>query len=332
MKCADPTLCYTTEKGSRQFRHFSLANDLFKQMAQLVFNCGKCIHCRKKKAFELACRCVLHASMYEDNCFLTLTYDENKKGYHNGFKYSDIQKFKKRLRSYCKRNTGKRIEVFNVHEYGRNRKKHWHLVIFNWSPRDRTLFTQRNSIPYYSSDVITKLWRYGFHCVGDVTEASAMYQSQYMEKDFRNRNETSEKYKSHSKHSGIGKPYFYANYSQILKLGYIPFGGKKMPLPRYFEKIAKRHHAHYYEPGLFYPTRDRKATFRPFGPKDKPIREIADLYVHFRSLKDSHIRELEKKWDEVILQYLTTKDKPDFIKSAENTLYDLRNKQQHERF
>lgn len=40
-------------------------------------------------------RCVLHASLYKENCFITLTYDESKDGYHNNKEYADIQKFKK---------------------------------------------------------------------------------------------------------------------------------------------------------------------------------------------------------------------------------------------
>lgn len=95
MKCIDPVLCYTSAKGLRAFRHFSLANPIFKRSHQQVFDCGKCIHCRKKRAIELASRCVLHSSLYPNNCFLTLTYDEKQKDYHNVFQYRDIQLFKK---------------------------------------------------------------------------------------------------------------------------------------------------------------------------------------------------------------------------------------------
>lgn len=100
MKCADPVLCFTGKSG-RIYRHFSLASPIIKTAHQQVFNCGKCIFCRKKKAQELAIRCVLHASLYDQNCFLTLTYNESNQGYHNRFNYSDIQKFKKKLRRHC---------------------------------------------------------------------------------------------------------------------------------------------------------------------------------------------------------------------------------------
>lgn len=157
-----------------------------------------------------------------------------------------------------------------------------------------------------------------------------MYQAQYMEKDFKHHYVTSKK-KSDSQHSGLAKPYFLKHYAQILQLGYVPIGGKKMPLPRYFEKIAHKHASHFYEKGNFFDTKDRKALYRPFkfGEENK---EIADLYVEYKKTKQEKIQELEKEWDQVISHYLTTKAKPDFIKSAENALHDLHNKPQHEVF
>lgn len=332
MKCADPVLCYTSVKGSRYFRHFSLASNIYKSLPHVVFNCGKCLFCRKKKAFELAARCVLHASLYQQNCFLTLTYDEKKEGYHNGFEYSDIQKFKKRLRAYVSRTKGGKIAVFNVHEYGRNRKKHWHLVVFNWSPDDKELYTYSKSIPLYISKRLSKLWPHGFSTVGDVSEASAMYQSQYMEKDFKHRNESSEKHKSHSKHSGIGRDYFLAHYKQILSLGWVPYGGRRMPLPRYFFKLGHKHYCHFYEKGAFEDTKERKALYRKFKSESDANRDIADLFRFYQENRRQYIQELADEWDQFINEYLTTKEKPDFVKSAENALYDLRNKQQQEKF
>lgn len=330
MKCADPVLCYTDVKGKRHFRHLSLATGVFiKHLHNQVFNCGKCIFCRKKRSLELAARCVLHASLYKNNCFLTLTYDETKEGYHNRFEYSDIQKFKKRLRSYVSRKYRKNIEVFNVHEYGKNGKKHWHLIVFNFNFEDREFFTSRNQIPYYISETLSKLWKHGLHTIGDVNEASAMYQAQYTQKDFKNGNVTNEK-KSHSKHSGLGKPYFLKHFKQILTLGYVPFNGRKMPVPRYYQRLAHKHWSHFNEPSNFYDTVSRKRLYTPFkiGEENK---EIADLYEHYKNMKQEKVKELEIEWNELITQY-TSKYEFDFQKSESNVLYDLSNKNKLERF
>lgn len=332
MKCADPVLCYITGKDKKIYRNFSLVPRTFLPLKPAqVFNCGKCIFCRKKRAYELASRCVLHASLYKQNCFLTLTYDEKKQTYHNNFEYADIQKFKKRLRQHCKRNyNGKKIEIFNVHEYGKNGKKHWHLIVFNHDFSDKETHARTRSNTLYTSRSLTCLWPYGFSTVGDVTAASAMYQAQYCEKDFKNGNVTNEK-KSHSKHSGIGRPYFLAHYRQILQLGYIPVGGGKLPIPRYFQKIAHKHWSHFYQPENFFDNKTRKALYRPFK-KEEPDLEIATLYNLFSQQKQERVKELESEWSEFIAKHLTTKDEADFIKSASNTIYDLKHKPLGEQF
>lgn len=342
MKCADPVLCYTQLSGKRILRNFSFVKNhtLFLQNSEVISDCGKCDHCRKKDARELAQKCVLHSSLYKENCFLTFTYNERKPGYHNEFHYPDIQKFKKRFRKYVQKNYGKKIEIFNVHEYGANGKKHWHLIVFNFQFEDRRLYTYRNGLPLMVSETLDRLWGHGECKIGDVSEASAMYQAKYAQKDIKNGN-TVNKRKSHSKHSGIGKPYFMKHYKQILSLGYIPFGGKKMPIPRYFERLAHKHYCHYYDQSKFYETSLRKAVHRPFWKEYEnhcqlvsiyPNREIADLYITYLEHKKKKVQELREEWNDTVKQYLTTKENPDFIKSYENTLHNLRNKQTNEIF
>lgn len=256
---------------------------------------------------------------------MTLTYDESKPGYNNDLQYSDIQNFKKRLRQYCKRKYDKRIEVYNVHEYGKRGKKHWHLIVFNHDFEDKTLFTVKNNISIYTSKKLETLWPFGFNTIGNVTEASAMYQSQYCEKDFRNGNITNGK-RSKSNHSGIGRAYFLKNYKQILRLGYIPVNGGKLPVPRYFEKLAHKHYSHFYHKSNFFDKTDGpKALYRPFK-NGEANKELADLYVLYMDMKDSKILDLQKEWDGVISQYLTTGRDPDFIKSASNAKKDLKTK------
>lgn len=319
-KCADPILCY-----NNKYRHYSLATPQFRLLAKLVFDCGKCIFCRKKKSSELAARCVLHASLYDKNCFLTLTYDEKKPGYHNNFEYSDIQKFKKRLRAYCSRyHGGKKIEIFNVHEYGKNGKKHWHLVVFNHDFSDRIIHSTKNGIPLFTSKTLSRLWPCGFNTVGSVTEASALYQAQYTQKDVKNGNSNNAR-KSHSKHAGIGKAYFLQHYDQILRLGYVPVVGKKLPIPRYFLRLAHKHFCHFYEPSAFFPNRERARLYTPFK-QGQENRNIADLFILHRLARKEKIDERSLQWDEFINENAFSKTKPDFRLAAENYLHDLNNK------
>lgn len=329
MKCADPVLCYTTQK-TRKFRHYSLSTPLFKTLAQQVFNCGKCIYCRKKNSIELAMRCVLHASLYpNNNCFLTLTYDEKKEKYHNELDYTDIQKFKKKLRRYADYHYDQKLQIFNVHEYGKNGKKHWHLVVFNFNFPDRVPTPSRNGQEYYSSKTLSRLWKHGFHTIGEVTEASAMYQAQYTQKDFKYGN-TANKKKSKSNHSAIARDYFLRHYKQILTLGYVPFGNRKAPIPRYFLKLAKKHWSYFYCQDDFYDRPDRKRLFNPFKPNEANL-EIANLYVTLQGIRKEKILELENEWDLFLQEnlYVTT---PDFLLSAQNHLYDLKKRNNNSEF
>lgn len=322
MKCANPTLCYIDrDTNKRIFRSWEHATDQTKQTDHILFNCGKCLFCRKKSSLELARRCVLHASLYRQNSFITLTYDEQHLG-DNKITYSDIQKFKKRLRKSLE---PERIEIFNVHEYGKNGRKHWHLVIFNHDFPDKELFTVKNGNRIYTSQELKKLWPHGHNTIGEVTEASAMYQAQYTQKDLKNGNTNNDR-KSKSNHSGIARGFFLRNYRQILSFGYIPFGKTKMPIPRYFEKLAHKHYCHFYDKTAFFDLPYRKRIHTPFkaGQENK---QIADLYVNYLTIRQEKIKELEENWQETIMTEYDTKEKPDFIKSAENALYQLKQNQ-----
>lgn len=345
MKCADPVLCYTSPTGKKFYRHYSLASQLFiKHLHQQVFPCNKCLYCRKKNAFELATRCSLHASLYKQNCFLTLTYDEKKHGYKNELQYEHIQDFKKSLRRYCDYHFKKKIEIFNVHEYGKNGKKHWHLIVFNHDfSKDvlnkKTVSKKHLRDDIYISPKLDSLWTFGIHSIQEVTMASAMYQAQYTQKDIKNGN-TNNLQKAKSNHSGIGRPYFLKHYKQLLNLGFIPVSNTRIGLPRYFQRLAHKHYSHFFERINFIDTDERKALYRPFwktsGSYSRLVREwpnydIALSFIEYRNNKQKHVEEISNEWFEYISK-LDLDDTPDFVKSNKNALHDLNNNNQQERF
>lgn len=353
MKCFNPVLCYRMDKRTC-YRHWEFVKNepwLLCYKPTYVFDCLKCGYCCHKKSLELAARCVLHASLYKQNMFLTLTHDEKREDYHNEFEYPEIQKFKKDLRQfvntseYCHIRTGKikrrrypkwlykKIEVFNVHEYGANGKKHWHLVVFGYQFQDR-LFHKMSSdgvSRLYRSDQLALLWGKGFSTIGSVDEASAMYQAQYMDKDFKNGHSITSKKRAHSKHSGLGGPYFKRHFSQILSLGYVPFGPRKLPVPRYFQKLAQKHWCHFNEPSAFHDTPDRKRKFRPFK-LGEANEVISQLYEQYRNMKEERIMDLELQFEETILSYMGSKLVPEFEQSGANFIHDQKRKIIQERF
>ena len=342
MKCENPVLCWYNGK-TKIYRNWSLANPIHRSMHQEVFDCGQCLTCRKKRSQELAMRCVLHASLYQRNCFITLTYDEKKPGYHNRFQYSDIQDFKKRLRRHCDYHYKKKIQVFNVHEYGKNHKKHWHLVVFNHDFNEQLIkedgIVQDEHIIHSISNgnklstalSLSKLWTHGYHTIGDVTEASALYQAQYTQKDFKNGNNENS-YRSHSKHSGLARHYFLKHFTQILNLGYIPFGGRKAPIPRYFLKIAHKHFSHFYQVQNFLDLPERKKLYTPFKNPGEANRSMADLYLLHTTRRENEILKRKLEWEEKIKPHIYNNDLTDFQKSGLNKAHDLKRKITTEKF
>lgn len=186
----------------------------------LSLPCGQCIGCRLERSRQWAVRCMHEASLYERNCFITLTYADDKLGY--SLHYPDFQKFMKRLRARFAcvrvnqspnlhspedsarplRGRGKRGGVKSAHpdisspapsgrvrffmagEYGEEFKRaHYHAILFNFDFPDKVYLCKSPSgSKIYRSPILEELWPYGFSSVGDVTFSSAAYVARYCTK------------------------------------------------------------------------------------------------------------------------------------------------------
>lgn len=65
---------------------------------EIQLPCGQCIGCRLEHSRQWAMRMMHEASLHEENCFLTLTYDEENIPPDHSLKVEHFQKFMKRLR------------------------------------------------------------------------------------------------------------------------------------------------------------------------------------------------------------------------------------------
>ena len=112
MPCYNPLVAWRYE-GSMVFN--APPNHLINKPFNLP--CGKCIGCRMNYARSWALRCQLEALSYKDNCFITLTF--NNEELHNrtnpwSVDVKDFQLFMKKLRKDLK----KPIRFFHCGEYG----------------------------------------------------------------------------------------------------------------------------------------------------------------------------------------------------------------------
>lgn len=194
-----------------------------------------------------ALRCVHESKMHEKNCFLTLTYDDDKYVGNGSLDYGDFQRFCKRAR--------KEVGPFRFYmcgEYGgRNGRPHFHSCIFGVGFDDKKYYrTLPSGARVYRSDTLERLWPYGYSTVGDVTFESAAYCARYVckkvtgemaEQHYARVNvETGEmtslkpEFCQMSLKPGIGAGYFTKWLTDLYPRDFCVVNGQKHPVPRYY--------------------------------------------------------------------------------------------------
>lgn len=205
----------------------------------LQLPCGKCYECQSKRAVEWSLRARHEISMHDENCFLTLTYDDENLPSYLIVK-SEFQKFMKRLR----KKTKTKLRYMVSHEYGsKSGRPHHHAIIFGYNPPNQKFLKDSPSgEPLFTSSEIENLWDKGFHSIGTANEKTAYYIASYSLKsnshDVINPN-TGEYSKVRdsmdaSKRPAIGRDYFMQNINQLINSNTL--------LPRYYIKLLERHY------------------------------------------------------------------------------------------
>ena len=233
--------------------------------------CGKCIGCRLDYSRDWANRCMLEASYYDSNYFVTLTYDnEHLHGvnhvdigtgeyFPNLFSTLckvDLQKFMKRLRF----NTGQNIRYYAAGEYGSSSyRPHYHLIIFGLNLTDlKILKSNFQGELYYTSETISKAWPFGFHVVAGVTWDTCAYTARYVMKKRKGQDfylydkfGIEPEFCTMSLKPGIGRLYYDEHKEQIYKYDSISFStsknGMKFRPPRYFDRLYDIEYPEEYE-------------------------------------------------------------------------------------
>lgn len=116
--------------------------------------------------------------MHPENCFITLTYNDENVPEDFSVKLDHFQKFMKRLRKSLH---PKKVRFFACGEYGdQTLRPHYHSLIFNHQfPDLKFRRKNHNNDNLYTSDSLSKLWPYGFHEIGQLNYKSAGYCARY---------------------------------------------------------------------------------------------------------------------------------------------------------
>lgn len=252
---------------------------------QLQIRCGRCIGCRLDKSREWSIRCYHESLLYSHNWFLTLTYDnenlDKKCGIYDDelgkiVAYSlnkvEFTKFMKRFRKHY----GKGIRFFHAGEYGDiSGRPHHHVGVFNMNFKDLEVYNVEGDVKLYTSEKLNKIWRNGYCVIGELTIKSAAYIARYIMKKMFGKDADEyydgieKEYSSCSRN--LGKEYYNKYGENFRRLDTITINGKKMPVPRAYDKWFEEMDKELFE--LVKHRRRKKAKDREDGFERRAVKE-----------------------------------------------------------
>jgi len=220
--------------------------------------CGQCVGCRLERSRQWAIRCVHEASLYQDNCFITLTYNNKYLPEDKSLNKKHFQDFMKRLRRMYPE---KKIRYYQCGEYGeKNMRPHYHACLFNFDFSDKKLWQTREGVKLYTSEILSERWGKGFVTIGEVTWESAAYVARYIMKKINGKqaeiqgidgtthyeqidSETGEihkiekEYTTMSRKPGIASDWYKQYKKDVYPSDFITHNGKKYKPPKYYDHI-----------------------------------------------------------------------------------------------
>lgn len=145
------------------------------------FGCGQCTPCRVNKRRLWTHRIMLESMCYEDNAFVTLTYNDDNLPPGGTLSPDHLKNWQKNLRYH----SGLNLRFFSVGEYGeKTNRPHYHAAIFGYkgcaslSPKCACTFCQTLRIS----------WKKGHVLNGTLSKDSASYIAGYVTKKMTDRN------------------------------------------------------------------------------------------------------------------------------------------------
>lgn len=140
--------------------------------------CGSCLGCRKAKALEWAHRCWLESQAHEEQCWVTLTYDDQNVP-PQGLVKDHLASWLKRLRS---RVAPRQVRFFASGEYGdTTQRPHYHAILFGLS-RFEVEHELEPRVNRLTGDEIMPSWTFGFARTDPLTPAAIAYVAGYVAK------------------------------------------------------------------------------------------------------------------------------------------------------
>lgn len=292
MACYHPINAFQCVDGSIVFDE-TRKHDISRS---LTLPCGKCIGCRLEKSRQWAMRCMHEAQLHENNCFITLTYDDKSLNGNYSLNYEDFQYFMKRFRESVYRKYGKKIRFYMAGEYGeRFGRPHWHACIFGFDFPDKVPLKKTSSGSLiYKSDELASLWPYGYSSIGDVTFESAAYVARYIMQKAVKSNMSPDEWKWANTYSdietgeikervpefnkmslkpGIGADWYKKYRSDVYPHDYVIVRGQKVKPPKFYDKKYKLEYPYEYDEILYNREKSAKLNSEDNTPERLLVKE-----------------------------------------------------------
>nr|UQB76421.1 replication associated protein [Flumine microvirus 32] len=241
MPCYYPITAYRAKAGRSETGGWPLVFDTKNGLHDLPIQipCGRCIGCRLERSRQWAIRCIHEASLHDQNCFITLTYNSEYVNENLSLEKKDFVLFMKKLRNKY----GEKIKFFHCGEYGDNfSRPHHHACLFNMDFTDKKLIREYDQIKTYTSESLQQLWGKGFCTVGDVTFESAAYVARYTLKKVTGKkaeehyNGREPEYVSMSRRPGIGHDWIEKYKNDVYPSDKVIERNMQCKPPRYYDK------------------------------------------------------------------------------------------------
>lgn len=201
-----------------------------------------------------AARCVHEAQLHAENCFITLTYDEEHLPRRpTSLNPDHLRNFFKKLRH----TTGPGLRYYACGEYGdQTFRPHYHALLFGYDFRDKQLFKVRDQVRCYISEKLQKIWGKGFCTIGDLTPESAAYCARYTMKKVGGEHAPyyyseldpytgdlipiEPEFSRMSLKPGIGAEWYKKYKDDVFPDDFIVLKGKRMRVPDYYDTLFER--------------------------------------------------------------------------------------------
>jgi len=261
MPCFHPITGYLARKTNDSGKRSIVFNqkDGYYDKSQLL-PCGRCIGCRLERSRQWATRCVHETQLYENNCFITLTFREaspiatlTANGRYQRLKHKTdptvslhkhfIQLFWKRLRKHVFGNQKGTLRYYHCAEYGDESKRpHHHAIIFNYDFPDKKYKSTKHGNNYFTSKTLETLWPHGNSIIGNATFESAAYVARYCTKKITGTPAKDHyhgrlpEYATMSRRPGIGKGWLDKYVEDVYNNDFVVIRGHKCKVPKFYDR------------------------------------------------------------------------------------------------